>query len=534
VKYPQAGDLQRKLSTQISNPAHENPYEVRSTSGLEGVYANEGDAEFHADELRRGGVAGVIVERRARQRGGMARSNPSSDFGGPHPDWAESNEDAVRDALARSSTEFAEVLGRFPQSVSSSDRAKYRKGDHKRESFELPDWKRVYVLTEYGLGDPVSDADVYQAFEKAVEYLKRVTGEEWMWESINPGKQMFVMLDRERRNPPRVTRERGNPAPGLGHRYALGSNPIKMHRNPTFVGFHGSTRPIKDPTTMPMNQGDFGVGMYFSTSEVDAGRYGFDTYRSSLQLESPFIAPAERTPELDRVRIAFGINEEDVYSDDEGSWHGLVGLLNMMIELGLLGKKKFIAIMRKLGYDGIVVPNEVVRLSLGNRRAKGDYIVVFDFASIKSWDPAFATLDEWRTAYRASMGEHENPAGLTAKGERMHRQIKRAGGIPGLARSNPPGDLTYGHFYRTGGQDCANVISIDEFDLDLGTAEQIVAEATSDWDDDLEREWRGQMADEDFEGLDPHEAFEQWKAGWRAQAVRIIADRLKEREDEEE
>ena len=152
--------------------------------------------------------------------------------------------------------------------------------------------------------------------------------------------------------------------------------------------------------------------------------------------------------------------------------------------------------------------------------------------------------------------DHEriNPAGLTAKGERMYRQVKRgyqergepraaeiasrtvlsrAGSIPGL-KSNPPGALTYGHFYRTGSQDCANVISLDEFDLDGGTAEQIVADATSDWDDDLERDWRSQMDDEDFEGLDPHEAFEQWKAGWRARATRIIAERLEERRDEDE
>jgi len=182
-------------------------------------------------------------------------------------------------------------------------------------------------------------------------------------------------------------------------------------RNPTYVGFHGSHRPIKDPTTMPMNPGDFGVGMYFSSSEVDAGSHGFDTYRSSIHLESPFIAPAETTPELDRIRLAFGINEEDVYDEDEGAWHGLVGLINFMIEGDLIRKKQFIAIMRKLGYDGIFVPNEVVRLSHRNRRAKGDYIVIFDFASIKGWDPAFATLDEWRTAYRASMepGERGNP-----------------------------------------------------------------------------------------------------------------------------
>ena len=63
----------------MSNPTHKNPYEVRSASGLEGVYANEGDAEFYADELRRSGVRGVVVERRVRQYG-AARVNPSRDI----------------------------------------------------------------------------------------------------------------------------------------------------------------------------------------------------------------------------------------------------------------------------------------------------------------------------------------------------------------------------------------------------------------------------------------------------------------------
>jgi hypothetical protein len=280
-----------------SNPAHRNPWEVHSESGLEGVFADEDDARFYAEEIRGSGARGVAVERRMRK---------------------------------------------------------------------------------------------------------------------------------------------------LVPRQAM------LQTNPAYVGFHGSTRPIKDPSTMPINQGDFGVGMYFSTSEVDAGRYGFDTYRSSLHLDHPFVAPAEITPELDRIRLAFGINEEDATDVDEGAWHGLVGLLNSMIEVGLLGKKAFVATMRKLGYDGIVVPNDVVRLSHGNRRAKGDYIVIFDFASIKSWDPAFATLDEWKTAYRAS----QNPPDPKEWQERLEREDRerrermgRTGPTPEQLYEEYNSDLAAGVFH---------------------------------------------------------------------------------------
>jgi hypothetical protein len=49
------------------NPcAHQNPFEVRSTSGLEGVFAERDDAEFYADEIRGAGASGVTVERQER------------------------------------------------------------------------------------------------------------------------------------------------------------------------------------------------------------------------------------------------------------------------------------------------------------------------------------------------------------------------------------------------------------------------------------------------------------------------------------
>jgi hypothetical protein len=64
------------------NPARQNPWEVRSESGLEGVFADEDDARFYADELR-GIGARVTVERRKRppiERAqlGEVRGNPAS------------------------------------------------------------------------------------------------------------------------------------------------------------------------------------------------------------------------------------------------------------------------------------------------------------------------------------------------------------------------------------------------------------------------------------------------------------------------
>ena len=59
------------------NPSTSNPYEVRSDSGLEGVFADEHDAMFYADELRGVGAKRVEVVKRTRQRPGSApRQNP--------------------------------------------------------------------------------------------------------------------------------------------------------------------------------------------------------------------------------------------------------------------------------------------------------------------------------------------------------------------------------------------------------------------------------------------------------------------------
>jgi hypothetical protein len=64
MKYPMAGDLQSELGVQV-NPT-ENPWEVRSDTGLEGVFAERDDAEFYADEIKGGGARRVTVSHRVR------------------------------------------------------------------------------------------------------------------------------------------------------------------------------------------------------------------------------------------------------------------------------------------------------------------------------------------------------------------------------------------------------------------------------------------------------------------------------------
>lgn len=85
MKYPKAGDLQRQLGVEVAgNPsAQRNPWEVRSDSGLEGVFAEEDEARFYAEEIRGSGAHGVIVESRKRLHPRLQQQNPA----GRSPGW---------------------------------------------------------------------------------------------------------------------------------------------------------------------------------------------------------------------------------------------------------------------------------------------------------------------------------------------------------------------------------------------------------------------------------------------------------------
>jgi hypothetical protein len=91
--------------------------------------------------------------------------------------------------------------------------------------------------------------------------------------------------------------------------------------------------------------------------------------------------------------------------------------------------------------------------------------------------------------------------------------------------------LTYADFYRTGIQDCGNVMSPDEFNLAAGTPRQIVELAWARWEaEGMEEQWLSQQ--DDFEGLDPHQCYENWKAGWITCATGEIENAIEQREEE--
>ena len=81
------------------------------------------------------------------------------------------------------------------------------------------------------------------------------------------------------------------------------------------------------------------------------------------------------------------------------------------------------------------------------------------------------------------------------------------------AKRNPSRALTYADFERTGWQDCDNVIDLDNFEWDAGSAEDVLA--SGHWL--TAQEWIDTQ--DDFEGLDPKKAYRAWLAGGKECAL---------------
>lgn len=116
------------------------------------------------------------------------------------------------------------------------------------------------------------------------------------------------------------------------------------------------------------------------------------------------------------------------------------------------------------------------------------------------------------------------------------------------ARRNPRGlwrheRLSLGDFYRTGVQDCGNVIDLSEFDVRGGlragkTAKQIVADTFAEWEagGDFEQTWIDQNQDklqgaDDGEDskLDIRECFQAWRSGWMSCAEKYVEQEMAKR-----
>lgn len=93
--------------------------------------------------------------------------------------------------------------------------------------------------------------------------------------------------------------------------------------------------------------------------------------------------------------------------------------------------------------------------------------------------------------------------------------------------------LTYGHFLRTGEQDCSNAFSPDEFRAthdELSShhsneelAKLVVGRELATWD---LQDWIDSQDADTFESLDPAQCSRLWLAGWRAQAITIVTEMI--------
>jgi hypothetical protein len=89
--------------------------------------------------------------------------------------------------------------------------------------------------------------------------------------------------------------------------------------------------------------------------------------------------------------------------------------------------------------------------------------------------------------------------------------------------------LTYGDFYSTGLQDCANAwdgCDHKESWRELGYPSDPVAIVNHAWEANEDRDaWIDSQCG-DFDGLDPVRCYTEWSAAWKQKAVSIVAGYL--------
>lgn len=161
--------------------------------------------------------------------------------------------------------------------------------------------------------------------------------------------------------------------------------------------YHGSHTPIASvKTSVGGGAMDFGPGMYFATDRRDAAGFGRYVYRARVSLSSPLTISRTMTPEMDRFRKAFRISDDDLTHASEGIWHQVISLVATLVDIGELDWARVTRFLRKLGYDSIVVPNDVVRQSRAGSQSLGDYVVSLDpQAQVQNWTLVRESLREF-------------------------------------------------------------------------------------------------------------------------------------------
>jgi hypothetical protein len=158
------------------------------------------------------------------------------------------------------------------------------------------------------------------------------------------------------------------------------------------VAYHGAHYCRKEPKLSRAS--DYGPGFYFTSSKADAEDYGPCVYKVAVNIQRPFVPTREMSVDMQRIQRAFRINDEDLYFDigNEPIWARLCELIKILLDMRINTINQWIGLFRKMGYDGIIIPNWLIRARLASSQVKtdhvtqGDYIIAFDKSQIIGWE----------------------------------------------------------------------------------------------------------------------------------------------------
>jgi hypothetical protein len=132
---------------------------------------------------------------------------------------------------------------------------------------------------------------------------------------------------------------------------------------------------IKEFDISKLRMGDYGPGFYFAEDEESTSSYGQYVYKAKIFLDNPLDIENASEKEVSKLMRIFRISDYDIFDDEGPPLAQVFGLIQAAWQIGSYKIDKVIYVLKRLGYDGIVVPN------------KG-FWVVFDNNQIE--------LDSWR------------------------------------------------------------------------------------------------------------------------------------------
>lgn len=159
------------------------------------------------------------------------------------------------------------------------------------------------------------------------------------------------------------------------------------------VLYHGTQKTMNKPDQFFMKVIDFGPGMYFATKPEGSIRYGSVIYRADVTLNNPIVVgggvPADPSVVARLLRgLRISQREFDEQHDGVNEFVTIFTLAKLLIDLGEISAKSFQSFLMKIGYDGVIVKNDILRKTNSvSGDYDGDYVAVFSPSQIHSWDP---------------------------------------------------------------------------------------------------------------------------------------------------